>query len=336
MLTNVKPLASDKVPFFSIVILFWNSKEFIVECLEALSKQTDQDFEVIILDNGSLIPIERKVLENFSMLRINCYRLENNIGFAAGNNYAIQYTSGKYLVLLNADAFPEPEWLINVRKGIQKYPGCFFASKLIMANHPERYDGKGDAYHFSGLAWRKAYNAIIQHRDDTETQVFSACGAAAIYPKEAFTRIGGFDPDFFSYFEDVDLGFRLQLIGYKCYFLPDAVVKHFGSGSTGTKSDFSVYFGHRNLVWTYIKNMPGLLFWALLPFHVGANLLQVFGYLLRKRGRVTIRAKVDALKGIVEMVQKRKQIQQSRVVPISSIIRIMDWNPISPFLKVKR
>ena len=74
--------------------------------------------------------------------------------------------------------------------------------------------------------------------------------------------------------EDVDLGFRLRLAGHRCLYVPKSVVHHVGSGTTGGKnSDFSVYHGHRNLVWTYVKNMPGVLFWIFLPLHLAMNLV---------------------------------------------------------------
>ncbi|GAP13950.1 predicted glycosyltransferases [Longilinea arvoryzae] len=320
-------------PLFSIIILCWNSNPFISACLDSLNNQTDQDFEILLVDNGSPDPIENEDFTKYSKLRIRFFPLQSNLGFAAGNNYAAQFARGKFLILLNADAFPEPDWIKNIRIGFQKYSNAFFASKLIMADYPEKYDGKGDTYHISGLAWRKSYNTFIPNVPETEKEVFSACGAAAIYPREAFERVEGFDPDFFSYLEDVDLGFRLRLIGYQCIYLPNAVVKHKGSGSTGSKSDFSVYYGHRNLVWTFFKDMPGQLLWFLLPFHILVNLIQVIIYIFRGQGKVTLQAKKDALKKINIILEKRRKVQQTRTVLVSDIIRILDWNPLAPFVK---
>ena len=98
--------------------------------------------------------------------------------------------------------------------------------------------------------------------------VFSACAGAALYRTSLFNRLGGFDETYFMYIEDIDLGFRLQLAGYPSLFVRDAIVRHVGSAITGEGSDFSVYFGHRNLVYCYFKNMPFLLLMATLPFHL--------------------------------------------------------------------
>ena len=317
-------------PLFSIIILCWNSNATISLCLDALNKQTNQDFEILLLDNGSPEPISGALIEEYPLQRIRLFTLENNIGFAGGNNYASQQARGNYLVLLNADAFPNQDWLENIHKGILKYPNSFYASKLIMKNSPERLDGTGDVYHVSGLVWRKSHGRLITSFPDREMEVFSACGAAAVYPINAYRLVDGFDDDFFSYVEDIDLGFRLQLIGYRCIYLPGAVVHHLGSGSTYQRSDLSVYYGQRNVIWTFVKDMPGLLFWLLLPIHILTNLIMMTLAIFRKQGLITFRAKLDALHKMPVMLRKRKQIQGSRSAATQKLISVMDWNPFSP------
>ena len=103
------------------------------------------------------------------------------------------------------------------------------------------------------------------------------------------------------------------------------MVHHVGSGTTGGKnSDFSAYHGHRNLVWTFVKDMPGLLFWLLLPLHVMLNLVSIVWFAFRGQGRVVWRAKRDALLGLPKMWRKRQQIQKSRIASISDIWRVLD------------
>jgi GT2 family glycosyltransferase len=325
----------DKVhPLFSILILCWNSNQTIVSCLDALDAQTIQDFEIILVDNGSTEPISKELLIRYSHLSIDFYTLEHNIGFAGGNNFAASHAKADYLVLLNADAFPNPDWLDSIRKGIIKYPNCFYASKLIMADHHERMDGMGDVYHVSGIVWRRSHNTLISKVNDREQEVFSSCGAAAVFPVSAFKQVNGFDEDYFSYNEDTDLGFRMRLMGYKCMYLPDAVVYHIGSGSTSRRSDLSVYYGQRNLVWTFIKDMPGIVVWILAPVHLLGNLLMIVLAIFRRQGAVTIRAKWDALRNISAIIRKRKVVQNTRSVPVQQLLRVMDWNPFSPISKL--
>lgn len=319
---------------FSIIILCWNSNRFLYSCLQSLDLQTCKDFEILIVDNGSPEPISTQNLMDFPNLSITFFSLEHNRGFAAGNNLAASHAEGKYLVLLNADAFPTPGWLEAISNAIHKYPHGFFASKLVMANDPDRLDGTGDVYHASGVVWRKSYNTLATRSSLQEKEVFSACGAAAVYPIEAFKQVDGFDADYFSYVEDVDLGFRLRLVGYQCVYLPDAVVYHLGSGSTSKRSDLSVYYGQRNLVWTFYKDMPGVLVWVLTPLHLFANFLIIILAILRKQGAVTIRAKKDAFLNLPTFLKKRKIIQHSRRISVFKLMGSLDWNPISPILKL--
>jgi len=330
------PLEEPQVtanPFFSIIILCWKSNQYLPSCLDALISQTEKDFEILVLDNGSPETIPQTIFSGYKTLNIQWLKVEENLGFAAGNNFVASLARGTYLVLLNADAFPESDWLQQVRRGIEKYPRSCYASRLIMAEHPDRYDGKGDVYHASGLAWRDSYNASVDSAPDVDHEAFSACAAAAIYPRDAFLQVGGFDTDFFAYIEDVDLGFRLRLAGYRCIYLSAATVRHVGSASTGLRSEFAIYYGQRNTVWAFFKDMPGIWVWLLAPAHILVNLLQILMAYVRKRGRVSLKAKIDALKGLPAVLKRRKSVQRSRVASIGSVLRAMDWNPFSPLIK---
>ena len=145
-----------------------------------------------------------------------------------------------------------------------------------------------------------------------EIEVFAPCAAAALYRRAAFEEIGGFDERFFCYFEDVDLGFRLRLRGYRCLYVPDAIVRHVSSALSGYRSDFAVYHGERNAVWTFVKNMPGPLFWLYLPQHLALNVAALFYYPWRGQGRVVWRAKRDAILGLPAALRERRAVQQRR------------------------
>lgn len=254
--------------------------------------------------------------------------LGKNRGFAVGNNIAAQLLKDKdcdWIALLNPDAFPEPDWLGNLLKATIYYPEySFFGSRLVVAHDPTLLDGVGDAYHTSGLVWRRGHGSTAINSYEEPEEIFSPCAAAALYRKDAFLEVGGFDEDFFCYVEDVDLGFRMRLAGHRCLYVPDAVVAHVGSASTGRHSDFSVYHGHRNIVWTYIKNMPFPLFWVYLPQHLFLNVISLMWFALFGQARVILNSKIDAVKGIPVMLEKRKTIQRNRKIKASDVRRIMD------------
>jgi len=321
-------------PFFSILILFWQSDQYLQRCLQSLETQTFQDFEVILLDNGASQPPDTVIMAGFQDLRITQLHSETNLGFAGGNNLAARSAVGEYLVLLNSDAFPEQDWLEVLHTQALLHPNHFFASRLKMADQPGYLDGEWNEVHCSGLVLRRNYGQPLNKAYKTRRLVLSACAAACAYPKLAFDTVGGFDEDFFAYMEDIDLDFRIQLAGWRCLYLPNAVVHHVGSGSTKTQSGFGIYYGQRNLIWAFFKNMPGWLFWLLLPLHVTINLFYLLASVFMDEGNILRRAKKDAFKRLPVIWQKRKAIQSQRKASIWYIVRLLNWNPLFPIVKI--
>ena len=309
----------------TVVIINWNSWKDTERCLVALSKQTFQDFHVHIVDNNSERPPPEALFELFPELSI--IQNARNEGFAFANNQIfIQNYPSQWFVLLNPDAFPHPDWLERLLTAGEANPSvAMFGSRLLSAQNPDALDGDGDIYHISGLAWRDRIVKKTHRNREHPFEIFSPCAAAAMYRVDAVRAIGGFDEDFFCYMEDVDLGFRLRLAGHKCLHVPEALAAHVGSASTGgQRSDFAVYHGHRNLVWTYVKNMPGVFFWLFLPLHGALNLVSICWFSLRGQGRVILRAKRDALRGLPKMWRKRRMIQRQREASSADILNVMD------------
>ena len=145
-----------------------------------------------------------------------------------------------------------------------------------------------------------------------------------MYRTASFKAVGGFDESFFCYLEDIDLGFRMQLRGYTGLYVPDALVYHIGSAISGIQSDFSVYHGHRNLVWAYIKNMPLPILLITLPYHLLLNMLSIVYFVYRGQGRIILKAKKDALLGIPEILKKRHKVQSNRLVSNRYVWSILD------------
>lgn len=304
----------------------------MIRCLKEISLQTIQNFEVVIVNNGSRDALPLKFVENYPNLDLKIKNLISNLGFASANNIGARLARGKWLALLNADAFPEPDWLEKMLEAADEHPeySCF-SSRQIQANNPELLDGTGDAYHISGLAWRNNYNLPSLKNGLRVEGSFSSCAAAALYSHEEFLEAGGFDEDYFSYFEDVDLGFRLRLAGKKCLYVPEAIVHHVGSASTGKRSDFSVYYGYRNMIWTFFKNMPSPLIWYFLPVHIATVSFFVVYLSLRGQGKVIMKAIIDAIRGLPKVMKKRKVIQRNRKIKASDLLKVMSTGLLEPY-----
>ena len=323
-------------PNFSVVVSVWNNGITLSQCLACLDAQKHKDLEIIIVDNGSTDGVTEEI-KKYPGLNLRLERLDRNEGFAVANNIGAGLAQGQWLALLNADAYPEPDWLEKLVLAVEENPEfSFFSSRQIQANDRHLLDGAGDAYHVSGLAWRRYYNRQAEHLALQPTEVFSACGAAALYLREDFLQAGGFDEDYFSYFEDVDLGFRLRLRGKKCLYIPQAVVYHVGSATTGKRSDFSVYYGYRNLIWTFIKNMPIPLIWLYLPLHIGTLLFFAAYLTLGGQGRAIWRAIFDAYLGMPKIIAKRQMIHKNLKSKPSDLLRVMSTGLLEPYVEFMR
>ena len=319
-------------PAISIVIVNWNGGKVLPQCLETLTAQTFQDFEIILVDNGSTDGSTDDLETRWPQLHLKLIHLPNNAGFAAANNIGARAAQGEWLALLNNDAFPGPNWLETLLTASRQYPEyTFFASRLLQAGRPDIIDGTGDVYHVSGAVWNRQHNYPAHLAVNQPGEVFSPQGAAALFPRVAFLEVGGFDESYHSYHEDIDLAFRLRLRGHRCLYIPDALVYHKGSFTTGKGSDFAVLHGHRNLVWCYFQNMPGWLIWRYLPDHLLANLFTILHIASKGQTKAILTAKWNALRGLPRIIRKRKEIQRSRTATHAEILSSMDRKFLSPY-----
>lgn len=305
------------------VIVNYNGGKLLGRCLDALHAQTLPLYRIIVVDNASSDGSVESIVGKHSTVQV--LRCAENFGFAKGNNLGIAAAEDcEWVACLNPDAFPEPDWLERLVKGACLHREFdFFGCKLVQAEHPDRLDGTGDVYHVSGLGWRRDHGKKESQAVRENGEIFAPCAAAALYRRDILLEVGGFDETFFCYFEDVDLAFRLRLKGYRCYYVSSARVRHVGSAITGRRSDFSLYHGHRNLVWAYFKNMPSALFWFYLPLHVALNVWTVIAYSVSGRAGVILRAKRDALAGLRRILAARKIVQRSRRISVVQLNRVM-------------
>lgn len=305
----------------TVILVNWNGKKLLADTLYALQLQTHQSFHTILIDNGSRDGSVEFVNRKFP--HIETIQLGWNSGFSYANNVAIKKCRSPYAVLLNNDAVPAQTWLEKLISALESSPSAgFAASKMLYFDKPGRIDRAGDAYTNAGvgkLRGRKKHAGCFSEPE----WIFGACAGAAIYRTEALNEVGLFDEDFFLINEDVDLSFRLQSRGYKCLYVPEAIVYHKASSSIGHDSKTSVYYGHRNLEWVYIKNIPISIILQTLPLHIVYVIAAMAFFATQGHLRTYIKAKKDALVDLPKMYQKRKKIQENRIVDARYILKLM-------------
>lgn len=320
--------ADDKsAPSISVIIVSYESGPTLERCLAGLAAQTFTDFEILLVDNASTDGAPQAAVAADPSIRF----LEPgaNLGFAAGNNLAVKQAKGRWLALLNPDAYPEPGWLAALMDGAARHPTVqSFASLQTSADDPGVLDGAGDNMTSAGIPFRGGYGRRLPAHLP-EGEVFSACGAAMLIDRALFADLGGLDERFFCYCEDVDLGYRLRLTGHRTLLLPDARVAHVGSASTGVRSDFAIFHGSRNRVWTFLKNTPPLLLWLTTPLHVAVTAALLLLHLRRGDAGPAVRGIQAALAqpALDAVLADRKAVQARRKAGSGAILRVMSIDP---------
>jgi GT2 family glycosyltransferase len=315
-------------PTATVIIVAYESGAFLQPCVDALAAQTYQDFEAVIVDNASSDGSVRDL--RLPDDRFEVLSLELNTGFAVANNLAAAASAAEFLVLLNPDAVAEPTWLETLVAAAHQAPDIASVGSLQRRlDNPEVLDGVGDVWHVAGLAWRAGEGQPAAGAPG-DGEIFGPCGAAALYRRAAFQALGGFDERFFCYCEDVDLAFRLRAAGYRSVRASRAVVRHAGSGISGRRSDFTLYHGHRNRIWTFVKNTPGVWFWLLLPYHLAFNTIYLGSALKRGVLPPVWRAYVAAGKGLPSIWRSRPP-PSSTGARFPEMMKSMAWTPWSPF-----
>jgi GT2 family glycosyltransferase len=328
--TNPEPGTRNPEPEVSVVIVTWNGRGYLDACLSAVAAQQGVDAETILVDNASTDGTGAYVRDRFPWVRL--ITLNENRGFAGGNNAGVREARGRFIAFLNNDTIADPAWLRTLRAGVDEAAGfALTTSRIVYMHDPGIIDSAGDGMLRWGGAFKRHHGASVAEAGPSQ-EVFGVSGAACLMPKSVFDELGGFDDDFFASHEDVDLSYRARLLGYRCRYVADAVVRHHGSGTLGKSSAFAVFHGQRNLEWAYLKNTPTSLLLRTLPGHVIYNVAAA-GYFTRAGLAGTFfRAKLAAFAGLPAVLRKRAAVQATRRVGADAI-----WGQLEPrWLALKR
>lgn len=255
MLHNPEVEGKNGLPTVSVIVLNYNGLKHLEDCFRSLEalRYPKERLEFIMVDNGSSDKSVEYVESNFPQVRI--MRNAENLGFARGNNLAAQEASGQYLAFLNNDARVDPNWLIEFVKAVLKEEDIVCAAGRILSWDGKVIDFVGGALNFYGMGFQPEVGRKVEDVHLEEKEILFACGGSMLIERGVFLNCGGFDEDYFAYFEDVDLGWRLWVLGYRVTFVPTAISYHRG-GATSKKfptEKRSVLY-ERNALYTIVKN----------------------------------------------------------------------------------
>lgn len=319
-------MGPDAPDLATVIVVTHNSVRWLDRQRRALEAQTERRWRLIVVDNAS----EAANRPSAAMLQDHVLILnQRNLGFAAANNRAAAQARTPYIVFLNPDAFPDPDWLAALISTAEAFPQAgAIGSTQLRADARGVFDGVGDVLHATGFAYR-AWHGHPRAATPPLGESFAVCAAAMLVRREAFEAVAGFDERYFCYFEDVDLCFRLRLSNWMVLQSPDAIVEHVGGGVTAPRSPFAEFHGARNRFWTFVKCMPGALFWPLLPAHLALTVAAVSADVLRGRGFAAWRGLLAGIGGLAPIWRTRQNVQRDRTATLFAIVRMLSWSPIS-------
>jgi len=314
---------SEPIVSASVIIPNFNGLRFLSECLGALREQTypRERFEVILVDDGSTDGSTAYVAEHFPEVRV--LALPSNRGLAAACNAGAAIANGDLLVMLNNDTEVEPGWLEALVWTANAHPEAgVIASKMLLYDRRDVLHNAGDVMGDDGIPRNRGVWQQDTGQFDEETAIFGGCGGGAAYRRAAWVATGGFDERLFMYLEDVDLAWRLQLLGWEAAFAPDARLYHRLSATGG--GTLASYYTGRNTIWVIAKDMPtGLLrqHWSQI---VGAQRKVASDALRAWRGaaaRARLRGQLAGIAGLPRVLAWRREVQGNRVIADEEIER---------------
>ena len=317
-------MLQDRNPFVSIIIVNWNGENFLEDCLTSLQNQLYKNFEIIFVDNSSTDNslFLAKQLAADSMLDIKFVLLNKNEGFTGGNNEGLKYCLGQYIALLNTDTITDRAWLKNLAETMDTNPGVGICASKLLVLGEDVIDSAGDGYSTFGHAFKRGEGNPPEEFSNMG-YIFGACAGAALYRKKMLDEIGFLDNDFFILFEDTDLNFRAQLAGWKCLYVPDAIVYHKVGGSMKNISGGTAYYAVRNDKLVKIKNLPFSVVIRKLPCLILGEVIWFFYYIINGRFMYYLKANIDVFKTLPVYIKKRRGVMNLKKVPDRHITNLL-------------
>jgi GT2 family glycosyltransferase len=310
--------------------------------LQSLTTQNlNQPFEVVVVDNGSDDDSPEMVLKDYAKntrFRTEVIRNSENRGFCAANNQGFAASDSEFVALLNNDAEAEPAWLEKLASAFDGRPDVgMAASKILVYEDPRRIDKAGHLIYPDGQNRGRGSGELDEGQYDRIEEVLWPDGCAAMYRRAMLDEIGGFDEDFFAYADDAELGLRARIAGWKCQYIPGAVVRHHRGATLGVRSSRRLELIERNRVLLAVKLFPwSLLWWNPLYYalRLGAGVWAALtgqgevGKYPGLRGKLTaalamLKGDWQALRLIPRMLAKRREVARIRKLPPREVRKLI-------------
>lgn len=324
------------MPETAVIILNWNGVRLLPDCLSALAAQSYRDFELWLVDNGSidgshllLDDLERTQQPEWLSHPLphptRIIRNTDNVGFAAGNNQAMRACRSRYVVALNNDAIAGEDWLRQLVETAREggLSVGMVASTMLFSHRPELAASAGISVHADGVALDRAPGMSSVELERTGTlPVFGPSAGAALYTSAMLRDVGLFDERFFSYLEDADLAWRARSRGWRALHNPRARVRHEYSATGGHNSPFKRRLLARNRVWLLYKNMPTPLMQGHAPLIARYDSLALLNA-LANGDRASLKGRMEGLTSLGRFTDSRRKVLSSARLHPDELSRLL-------------
>lgn len=315
-----------KEPLVEIIVLNTNGKAHIFDCLDSLEKTNYKNLKVSVVDQKSTDGSPEKIETEYKW--VNLIRNKENNGFVGGNNQILKKSKAKYCIMLNDDTTQDPNWISELVKIAEKDEKIAALQPKVRSLRDKKmfeYAGAGgghiDRYGYSLCRGRVYFDVEKDNGQyDDLAKIFWCCGVAMMLRMSVLNKIGYLDEDYFIYFEEVDLAWRMNLSGYKQVYVPSSVIYHLGSATMGDlKSGFKfkkIFLLHRNGWITVLKNYSFSSWWKVIPMKIFLELAAFFRFLLIQpmRSLAILKANLWVVFNLSKILEKHKEIEKLKVV----------------------
>lgn len=315
-------------PRVSVIIVHWNERDLLRNCLQSLLTSNYPGLEIIVVDNASTDGSVEVVRGEFPEVHLIANR--ENTGFARGNNMGLRDASGKYVAILNADTTVEPDWIRLQVEVMEGDPGIGMCQgKMLLMREPGKINSVGMVLARNGLARHVGDGEEDQGQYETQRPIFGVSGACAFCRREMLDQIGAFDEDYFAYYEDLDLSWRAWIRGWRCVYVPGARLHHYRNVTVSKNSElywWLRYLNQRNRIWTWLKNASWGTLLRNAPWLIGYDCVMLGkgfkAWMTRSRPPVELKARWDALRALGPVLRKRRALRRVRTTGEMAIRRL--------------
>lgn len=319
----------------SIIIVNYRNYGKLRDCLTSVNSSLYSNLEIVVVDNSSdELELER-VRRDFKSAKF--FTLKGNLNYAEGNNFGFSRCSGDFIVILNNDTVVEENWLEPLVNAATLNPCAFYQPKILFLESPDVVNSLGNTVHVLGFAFPLGINSNVSASSQSQeiTEVFYCSGACIFVSRNVLEKLGGFDSNYWTYYEDVNLGWRGKLLGFRSYVVPSSTIYHSWGATHGQKlTPAKLYLLERGRLSSLLRNYSLRSLLILIPFIFLLDLF-LFIYLIPNKGMAIAKwkASISLLKAFRILLSQRKGIQSLRVINDGELSKFLNHSINHPYLE---